>query len=145
MQLAKKKALAAKVLGVGKGRVLFVEGNLPQIKEAITRADIQDLFASGAIKLREVNGRKKVTKRKNRRGIGKVKKRVNKRKQEYVKNTRKLRKVAKSLLRLGKVDKVEHQNIRRKIRARFYKSKRHLNELHGTTKIGTHNNLGAKK
>lgn len=145
MQLAKKKQLAAKVLGVGKERVIFVEGNLPQIKEAITRADIKDLFDAGAIKIKEITGRKKIVKRKNRRGVGKVKKRVNKRKQEYVKNTRKLRKVAKSLLRLGKVDKVEHQNIRRKIRARYYKSKRHLNELHGTAEIGTHNKLGAKK
>ncbi len=134
MQLRKKKELASKVLGVGKERILFVEGNLPQIKEAITRADIKDLYKSGAIKIKEVKGRKKIVKRKNRRGIGKVKKRVNKRKQEYVKNTRKLRKVAKNLLRLGKIDRVEHQNIRRKIRARFYKSKRHLNELHGDKK-----------
>lgn len=134
MNLSKKKELAAKVLGVGKGRVLFVEGNLPQIKEAITRQDILDLYKSGAIKIKEVTGRKKLVKRKNRRGVGKVKKRVNKTKQEYVKNTRKLRKVARTLLRLGKIDKEEHQKIRKKIRARYYKSKRHLNELHGEKK-----------
>ncbi|MBC8435272.1 hypothetical protein H8D91_02100 [archaeon] len=128
MQLAKKKELAAKALGVGKSRVIFIEGNLPQIKEAITRADMLDLFNAGAIKIREIGGRKKTVKRKNRRGVGKVKKKVNKRKQEYVTSTRKLRKVAKNLLRLEKIDAVKHQKIRKMIRARHFKSKRHLNE-----------------
>jgi ribosomal protein L19E len=131
MQLGKKKILAAKALGVGKGRIIFVEGNLPQIKEAITRADILDLFNSGAIKIRDVKGRKKTEKRNNRRGVGKVKKKVNKSKQEYAKATRKFRKIAKSLLRLGKIDAEKHQKIRKLIRARHFKSKRHLNESLG--------------
>lgn len=131
MQLRVKKELAAKALNVGKSRIIFVEGNLPQINEAITRADMIDLFNSGAIKIREIQGRKTPVKRKNRRGIGKVKKRVNKNKQEYVKSTRKLRKIAKSLLRLEKIDAVKHQKIRKLIRARHFKSKRHLNESLG--------------
>lgn len=131
MQLAKKKALAAKALGVGKSRVIFVEGNLPQISEAITRADMLDLFNSGAIKLHDVKGRKTPVKRKTQRGVGKIKKRVNKRKQEYAKSTRKFRKIAKNMLRLGKIDAEKHQKIRRLIRARHFKSKRHLNESLG--------------
>ncbi len=128
MQLAKKKELAAKALGVGKSRVIFVEGNLPQIKEAITRADMLDLFNAGAIKIRDIGGRKKAEKRKNRRGIGKVKKRVNKRKQEYVKSTRKLRKIAKTLVRLEKIDTEKYRKVRKMIKAKHFKSKRHLNE-----------------
>lgn len=128
MQLAKKKILAAKVLKVGKGRVIFSEANLAEIKEAITRQDISDLHEAGAILIREKKGRKKVVKRKRRRGIGKVKKKVKKRKQEYVTITRKLRSVAKSLLRLGKIDREKHGKIRKMIRARRFKSKRHLNE-----------------
>ena len=131
MQLFKKKELAAKALGVGKSRVIFVEGNLPQIKEAITRADMKELFNAGAIKVRDVQGRKTPVKRKNRRGVGKIKKRVNTRKQEYAKSTRKFRKIAKSLHRLGKIDAEKHQKIRRLIRARHFKSKRHLNESLG--------------
>ena len=70
MQLARKKALAAKVLKVGKRRIVFVAGHEEEIKEAITRQDIVDLHRAGAIKIREVKGRRKVTKRKHRRGIG---------------------------------------------------------------------------
>ena len=43
MQLSNKKELAAKVLEVGKGRIIFVESALAEIKEAITRQDILDL------------------------------------------------------------------------------------------------------
>jgi len=129
MQLSKKKALAAKVLGVGKDRVIFVDGNLPEIKEAITRADIAELFKSGAIKIREVNGRRTHVKRKYRRGIGKVKKKVKTGKQDYVKLTRKLRKNVKSLLKTGKINKEKYHNLRRMIRASKFKSKRHLSEI----------------
>ncbi len=128
MQLAKKKALAAKVLKVGKSRIIFSNENLEEIKEAITRQDILDLNSAGIIKIREIKGRKKVKKRKHRRGIGKVKLKVKKDKQEYMTLTRKLRKVGKSLLRLGKIDKEKHSKIRRMLRARKFRSKRHLNE-----------------
>ena len=40
MQLNKKKALAAKTLEVGKDRIIFMNGSLAEIKEAITRKDI---------------------------------------------------------------------------------------------------------
>jgi len=128
MQLAKKKQLAAKVLKVGKNRVVFVEAHLSEIKEAITRMDIMDLHKSGAIKIREVSGRTKVVKRKNRRRTGKVKKNVNNRKAEYVIITRKLRKFVRGLVRIGAVDKEKNRSIRKKIRARTFKSKRHLKE-----------------
>ena len=131
MQLAKKKALAAKVLKVGKDRIFFADENLPEIKEAITRQDILDLHKSGAIKIKEVKGRKKVKKRKNRRRIGKIKKRVKTRKQDYVKLTRKLRRFIKSLLRKNEIDKAKHNKIRKMIKAGKFKSKRHLNESLG--------------
>ena len=128
MQLSKKKDLAAKVLKVGKNRIMFVEANLPEIKEAITRMDILDLHKSGAIKIREVSGRKKIVKRKNRRRTGKIKKTVNTRKAEYVIITRKLRAFTRGLVRTGKLDKEANRRIRKEIRARKYKSKRHLKE-----------------
>ena len=76
MQLARKKALTAKVLKVGKNRVIFMAGHETEIKEAITRQDILDLQKLGAIQIREVSGRKKIVKRKNRRRVGKIKKKV---------------------------------------------------------------------
>ncbi|MCR4284900.1 MAG: 50S ribosomal protein L19e [archaeon] len=128
MQLTKKKELAAKVLGVGKSRILFVDSHLPEIKEAITRQDIRDLASLGAIKIKEVSGRKKVVKRKHRRRTGKVKKKVNKSKKEYVIITRKLRTFVRHLLKTGAVDKEKHREVRKMIRARRFKSKRHLKE-----------------
>jgi len=128
MQLAKKKDLAAKVLKVGRNRILFVESHLGEIKEAITRMDIVDLHKSGAIKIREIKGRKKIEKRKNRRRVGKVKKKVNVRKAEYVIITRKLRAFIRGLVRTGVVDKAQNRQIRKEIRARKFKSKRHLKE-----------------
>lgn len=128
MNLTKKKDLAAKVLRVGRNRVIFVEGHAAEIKEAITRQDILDLVQSGAIQVREVAGRRKIVKRKHRRRTGKVKKKVNKRKQEYVTITRKLRAFTRGLLRTGAVDKEKSKDIRKMIRSRRFKSKRHLKE-----------------
>lgn len=128
MQLAKKKALATKVLKVGKNRIIFAEESLSEIKEAITRQDILDLHKSGGIQIREVKGRKKSVKRKHRRGIGKVKKRVSTRKQDYVKLTRKLRAFLRGVLRMGKVDKEKYKTARKMIRAKKFRSKRHLND-----------------
>ena len=128
MQLAKKKELSAKVLKVGKKRIIFQKENLSEIKEAITRQDIVDLHKMGAIKIKEISGRKKIVKRKHRRRTGKIKKKVNKRKQEYVIITRKLRTFAKHLFRISKINKEQHQEIRKKIKARKFKSKRNLKE-----------------
>ena len=128
MNLAKRKELAAKVLGVGKNRVIFTKESLPEIKEAITRMDIVDLHKSGAIKIREVSGRKKIVKRKHRRRTGKIKGNVNNRKAEYMIITRKLRKFVRGLVRTGKVSKDRNREIRKEIRARKFRSKRHLKE-----------------
>lgn len=128
MQLAKKKALAAKVLKVGKGRIIFVESRLGEIKEAISRMDILDLHKSGAILIREVKGRKKIVKRKHRRRVGKIKKNVNTRKAEYVIITRKLRTYVRGLFRTGKINAEEKREIRKQIRSRKFRSKRQLKE-----------------
>jgi large subunit ribosomal protein L19e len=129
MQLTKKKELASKVLGVGKGRILFSESNLSEIKEAITRQDIVDLYKSGAIQIKEVKGRKKIVKRKNKRRTGKIKKKVNRSKQEYVIITRKLRSHLKHLSKTAVIDKENYRKMRKMIRARKLKSKRHLKEM----------------
>ena len=128
MNLTKRKDLAAKVLNVGKNRIIFAEGHLSEIKEAITRLDILDLHKSGVIQIREVKGRTKIVKRKNRRRVGKVKNKVNNRKAEYVIITRKLRKFVRGLVRIGAIDKDRNRELRKQIRARKFKSKRHLKE-----------------
>ena len=128
MKLDLKKRLAANTLGVGLGKVEFQTDRLDEIKEAITRQDIRDLVASGAIKIKDPKGRKKNVKRKNRRKTGKIRKKVNTRKQDYVIMTRKLRKYISELRKRGKLETEAYKEIRKKIRNRIYKSKRNLRE-----------------
>ncbi len=123
MNLNKKKELAAKTLGVGKGRLQFKQENLNEIKEAITRQDIKQLNQEGIIAIKPIKGRKKNVTRKHRRGPGKIKIKVNKRKQEYVKITRKLRAYAMSLRERGVLERELYKKIRNKIRMREFRSK----------------------
>ena len=78
MNLGKKKQLAARTLGVGKSRVHFVNENLNEIKEAITKQDIRDLVSSGAIKVKEVKGRRKVLRKSKKICLSRNKKQTRK-------------------------------------------------------------------
>src|SRR4030043_2158625 len=92
MNLRKKKALAARTFKVGVERIEFLEPRLEEIKEAITKQDIRDLYKDGAIRIKNVKGRRTKKKIAKKRSKGNIRKRVNKRKKEYVIITRKLRK-----------------------------------------------------
>ncbi len=128
MKLNKKKELAAKTLRVGKNRIILENSAMQEISEAITKQDIRDLFSQGMIKIKQKKGRKKNVKRKTKRRDGKIKMKPKKRKQEYVKITRKLRKYIKGLKEQGKIDKKEYEDLRKKIRMRKFKSKAQLKE-----------------
>ena len=124
--ILKKKNLAARALKIGKERIKFVRVRLDEIKDAITKQDIRDLVESGAIVVKPVKGRRTNVKRKNRRGPGKIKKKVKRRKQEYVKVTRKLRKHVKILKDQGSLSKEEAKHLRKEIRNRTFRSKASL-------------------
>jgi large subunit ribosomal protein L19e len=127
-KLDKRKALAAQVLGVGKRRITFDSDRLADIKEAITKQDIRDLHKAGIIEIKPVSGRRTKKKRKTKKGPGKVKKKIKKRKQEYVKLVRKLRRYVKELKKQERLDKEEHADLRKKIKARTFRSKSNLKE-----------------
>jgi len=129
MNLKKKKDLAAKTLKVGRERIVFLKPRLEEIKEAITKQDIRDLHKDGAIKIKETKGRRKVEKRKRKRGTGKIRKKLNTRKKDYVMLTRKLREYVRELKNQGKLSLEEAKEIRKKIRNKEYRSKSHLKEL----------------
>ena len=122
MNLNKKKLLAAKTLKVGKDRIIFVKSRLEDIKESITKQDIKDLQKEDAILIKGVRGRKKNTSKKRKRSVGNIRKKVKKQKAEYVIMTRKLRKYIKELKTQGKLSINEVQDIRKKIRNKYYKS-----------------------
>ena len=137
--LNKKKDLAAKTLRVGKNRIHFNNDNFAELKEAITKQDIKELHAEGIITIKPIKGRKKIKRRKTKRGPGKIKKTVNKRKQIYVKITRKLRTYLKELKSLGVIDSKLYQELRKKIRMRTFRSKAHLKEY-----LETHEEMGIR-
>ena len=116
------------MLKVGKNKIVFDSERLADIKEAITKQDIKDLHTEGIISIKSVKGRKKIKKRKTRRGPGKIKKTIKKRKQVYVKITRKLREYLKELKSRGTISNELFIELRKKIRMRAFRSKAHLKE-----------------
>jgi len=128
MNLKKKKELVARVLKVGKGKVILDSSMKDEIKEAITRQDIKDLKQAGAIKIKEKKGRRKKKKRKTKKGEGKRKKKIKREKQEYVKLIRKLRAYIKNLRDKEKISKEDYREFRKKIRARVFRDLAHLKE-----------------
>ena len=127
--LRTKKQLAARTLDIGKSRIVFVKEREEEIKEAITKQDIRELVQDKAILIKNIKGRRTNVKRKTQRRTGKIKKKVNTRKQDYVKLTRKLRAYVKALFERGELSKEDVVEIRKKIRNKAYRSKAHLKEI----------------
>lgn len=128
MKLDKKKVLASKVLGVGKGRVIFNKERLEEIKEAITKQDIRDLIADGAINVREITGKRTIEKRKTRRRMGSIRKKVNPGKRVYMHRTRKLRIYLSELRKQNKITTEQYHKLRKQIKASLYRNKAHMKE-----------------
>lgn len=127
MNLSKKKDLARRTLGIGRERIIFLESRLEDIKEAITKQDIRDLQKEGAILIREIRGKRKAKKKRNR-NTGNIRKKVKRRKKDYVIMTRKLRKYVSEMKKMGKISKEDVRDVMKKIRNRIFISKSHLKE-----------------
>ena len=134
MKLNKKKQLAIRTLGIGKDRIMFVKTRLDEIKEAITKEDIKQLVREGAIMIKEKKGRRKIVKRTKKRGPGKIRLKVNKRKKEYVIMTRKLRKYIKMLKENNRISQYNFEDIRKKIRNKKFSSLNNLKDYLGGLK-----------
>lgn len=128
MNLRSKKRLAAETFGVGKSRIAFVNERIEEIKEAITKQDMRNLQKEGAIIIKEIKGRAKSMKNNRKRHVGKVRRKVNTRKRDYVILTRKLRKAIAEKKSKGEMSREEIKEIRKKIRNKLFKSRAHLNE-----------------
>ncbi len=135
MNLKKKKALAAKLLKAGKGRVIFHPGRLEDINHALTKQDILDLFNNGSIIIKPVKGRKTGFSIRVRRRGGSIRQRVRKGKREYVFLTRKLRRYLAELKKQKKITSEQYSLLRKELRASQFKSKSHLKEHLALMKI----------
>ncbi|MCX6746840.1 MAG: hypothetical protein NTU63_01760 [Candidatus Pacearchaeota archaeon] len=132
MNLKKKKLLAARTFGVGLERIAFSNSRLDEIKEAITKQDIRDLQKDGAITIKNIKGRKTNIKKKKKRSTGNIKKKVKTRKRDYMILTRKLRKYVAEVR--GKLTKKELEDVRKKIKNKFFRDKNHIKEYFGGNK-----------
>ena len=132
MNLKKKKLLAARTFGVGVERIAFSNSRLDEIKEAITKQDIRDLQKDGAITIKNVKGRKTNIKKKKKRSAGNIKKKVKTRKRDYMILTRKLRKYVAEVRE--KLTKKELEDVRKKIKNKFFRDKNHIKEYFGGNK-----------
>ena len=110
---------------------LKLVAKLADFKEAITKQDIKDLNKDKAILVKAVKGRKKNDKKPGSRSPGNVRKKVNKREQEYVIMTRKLRSYVAEMKKQGKLSPEDIKGIRNKIRNKIFRSKAHLKEYIG--------------
>lgn len=128
MKLEGKRALIARTLGIGKDRVGFNKERMSEAKEAITKQDIRDLVASGAIFIRETKGRKTIQPNRSRRRQGRVRRPDGDTKRQYIIITRKLRAYVAELKKQEKLSREEVALLRREIRARRFRSKAHLKE-----------------
>lgn len=129
MNLEKKKTLAAKTLGVGKERIIFNTERFSEIKEAITKQDIRDLYSSHAIFVKDIHGRRTIVKRKNRRRKGSIRKMPKKSKRKYIVLTRKLRAYLFELRRKELLAQSQYLKLRKQIKAGMFKDKNHFKEF----------------
>ncbi len=131
-----QRRLAASILKVGLNRVKFDPSRLDEIKEAITRKDIEELIKDKAIVKRPVKGvkrragrRRELRRRKGRgRGPGKRKKYVIDRKRNYIILIRNLRAYLKILKKRKILSSAEYKKLRRLAKAGMFKDKKSLAE-----------------
>lgn len=128
MNLGKKKGLASRALKLKKDRIVFLESRLDEIKEAITKQDILDLKREGAIVIKDIKGKRKNKRKRRKRSPGNIRKKVNRRKRDYVTMTKKLRKYTAEMKKQEKISKEDSTEIRKKIRNKIFRSKAHLKE-----------------
>ncbi|MBS3108600.1 50S ribosomal protein L19e [Candidatus Woesearchaeota archaeon] len=137
MNLRNKKLLAARILNVGKGKIVFDQDRLEEIKEAITSDDIRGLISHGAIIARNKIGisslrfkKRLLQKRKGRRqGKGSRKgKRTSrlKDKDRWIHKIRSQRRHLRLLKIRNYLSKKDFRGVYRKAGGGFFRSKGHL-------------------
>lgn len=128
MKLDKKKALAVRILNIGKDRIWFNPQRLQEIKEAITKQDIKELISQKIVKIKEITGTRKKKKRKTRRKVGNISKKVRKSKRDYINKIRKLRIYLRRIKAENKISSVEYRKLRNYAKSGIFKDLKHLKE-----------------
>lgn len=137
MNLSNQRRISAELLGIGKNRVWFDNNRLDEIKEAITKNDIQGLIKQLAIQKRPDKGTSKYRarcKRKQRRkgrlqGEGSKKGKWTARlpkKKEWMNKVRNQREFIKELKDKKVIEVKHYRNLYSKVKGGYFRSKRHI-------------------
>lgn len=137
MNLKNKKKLAAKMLGVGAGRVWVDPNNNAEMKEAVTREDLRKLVKKGVILVKQKKGVSRARARKNliqkrkgrRKGPGSRKGKATARsgkKLLWVMKIRLYREFLKTIYKKGLVEGATYTDLRNKTKGGFFRSRRHI-------------------
>lgn len=137
MKLTVQKRLAASVLKCSQKRVQFVAERIPDIKEAITKADIRALISEGVISKVQKKGvsraraRHKAEQRKKglQRGPGKRKGKktsIISKKEAWMTKIRVQRAFLAELKEKSLIDAAAYKDLYRKSKGGFFRNKRHI-------------------
>ncbi|MFP3292841.1 MAG: 50S ribosomal protein L19e [Nitrososphaeria archaeon] len=129
--LSFQRRLAAKVLGVGKGRIRFNPERLEDLEDAITREDIRRLHRQGAIEVVKPTGtsRGRARARSGRRGPGSRKGTRESGKRRWIRQVRALRRTLRELRERGEVDSKLYRRLYLLIKGGAVRSRRRLLEI----------------
>lgn len=130
-----QKKLAAKILKCGISRIKVEPSK--EVEEALTREDVRNLIKKGLIKKIEKRGparshsrfNLKQKKRGRKKGRGSKKGTKKSRappKEEWIRNTRAMRRMLKELKEKKKINNVAYKPLYRKIKGGFFRNKNHL-------------------
>jgi len=137
MNTETQKVLAAKVAGVGLGRVSLNPSRYEEIKEAITKADIRDLIKTGAIRIlptrtssrHRARARQAQRKKGRQRGHGSrtgAKYARAPRKRTWINKIRVLRATLQTLKTQKKLDNGTFKDLYAKAKGGFFRDRGHL-------------------
>jgi len=137
MNLSNQRRVSAKLMKVGKNKVWFDKNRLEEIKEAITKADLNSLIGQLAIQKRPSKGTSRVRARKRlvqrRKGRqkgtahkkGKATARLPK-KERWMITVRSQRKFIKELKEKELIEVRTYRNLYQKVKGGYFRSRRHI-------------------
>lgn len=140
MQLNKIRRMAAKILKVGKNKIVFSEKDRERIAESMTKEDVRQLIKDGIVKKRKASyqskGRARKLKEKKRkgrkRGKGKRKgttKTRTRKKKSWIKSVRAQRKKLKELKKKVKMKNGEYGKVYKMIKGNYFKGKKYVEAM----------------
>lgn len=118
------RRIAADILGVGQRRIRFDPDKVSEVKNAMTRLDVEDLIKNKVVTVLPVKGRKKKEKKKKKGPGSRKGKPKGKQKEAWMTRIRSQRELLKKLLESEALGKDNKRHVYLKIKGGAFRSKR---------------------